>query len=59
MTDKLRTSLKEAISSPGFIKGMQSNQILIDYRDTPEFKKYSDDDGQRMTKLIKAIGPIK
>jgi tripartite-type tricarboxylate transporter receptor subunit TctC len=59
VTDKLRTSLKEAISSPGFIKGMQSNQILIDYRDTPEFKKYSDDDGQRMIKLIKAIGPIK
>ena len=37
---------------------MTKVQVLIDYRDTPEFKKFFDADYRRLGGAVKAIGRI-
>jgi tripartite-type tricarboxylate transporter receptor subunit TctC len=54
----LRESIQKAIANPQYVEAMRKAGILIDYRDTPEFKKFAYEDGQRMLKVIRAIGKI-
>ena len=54
----LRNSVKKASSSPQYIKTMEKQGVLVDYRDAPEFKKFANEDGQRMMKIIRSIGKI-
>ena len=54
----LRAAVQKATSSPQYIESMKKAGILQDYRDAPEFKKFADEDGQRMLKIIRAIGKI-
>jgi tripartite-type tricarboxylate transporter receptor subunit TctC len=54
----LRDSIQKAIANPQYIEAMKKAGILIDYRDAPEFKKFAYEDGQRMLKVIRAIGKI-
>lgn len=54
----LRNGLKEAVKSPQFISGFQKQNIIMDYRDAPEFEKFAQEDGKRMLTLLKAIGKI-
>jgi len=37
---------------------MEKQGVLTDYRDAPEFKKFANEDGQRMLKVIRSIGKI-
>jgi len=54
----LRNALKEAVKSPQFTTGFQKQNIIMDYRDAPEFEKFAQEDGKRMLTLLKAIGKI-
>lgn len=54
----LRESIQKAVANPQYIEAMKKAGILIDYRDAPEFKKFAYEDGQRMLKVIRAIGKI-
>lgn len=54
----LRAAVQKATSSPQYIESMKKAGILQDYRDAPEFKKFADEDGQRMLKIIRAIGKV-
>lgn len=54
----LRETVAQAVKSPSFINGMQKQNIFVDYRDAPEFKKFASEDGQRMLRLLKSIGKI-
>lgn len=54
----LRKSIQKAVANPQHIDAMKKTGILIDYRDAPEFKKFAYEDGQRMLKVIRAIGKI-
>lgn len=56
--ETLRSSLKKAVHSPDYIKAMDAQGILMDYRDAPEFKKFADEDGKRLQGIIRAIGKI-
>ncbi len=54
----LRESIQKATSNPQYIDSIKKSGILMDYRDAPEFKKFANEDGQRMLKVIRAIGKI-
>ncbi len=54
----LRESVDKAVHSPQFTKGMDKQGIIFDYRDAPEFKKFAAEDGERMVKVVRAIGKI-
>lgn len=54
----LRNAMKEAVKSPQLITGFQKQNIIMDYRDAPEFEKFAQEDGKRMLTLLKAIGKI-
>lgn len=55
---KLQDSVQKATSSPQYIESMKKAGILLDYRDTQEFKKFANEDGQRMLKIIRSMGKI-
>lgn len=54
----LRDSVQKAVQSPQFSKGMEKQNIIFDYRDAPEFRKFAQEDGVRMIKVVRAIGKI-
>jgi len=58
ITNKLRESVKQAVQTPQFTSGAQKQHIIFDYRDAPEFKKFAEEDGARMLKLIRTIGKV-
>ena len=37
---------------------LKKQHIIFDYRDAPEFKKFAEEDGARMLKLIRTIGKV-
>jgi tripartite-type tricarboxylate transporter receptor subunit TctC len=53
---KLRDVVKKAVADPLFQDAMSKAQVVIDYRDAPEFKKFFDADYKRMAVALKAIG---
>jgi tripartite-type tricarboxylate transporter receptor subunit TctC len=46
------------VADPAFQDAMAKVQVVIDYRDTAEFKKFFDADHKRMAVAVKAIGRI-
>ncbi len=55
---KVRDLARKAINDPQFRKTLDAAQVVLDYRDGPEFKKFFDADHQRMSGAIKSIGKI-
>lgn len=58
VTRVLRESLAKTAQMPAYKAAMQKNGIATDYRDAPAFAKFAEEDGQRMVKVIKAMGKI-
>lgn len=55
---KIRDLARRAINDPQFKKSLEAAQVVPDYRDAAEFKKFFDTDHQRMAAAIKSIGKI-
>ncbi len=55
---KLRDVVRKSVADPLFQDAMSKSQVVIDYRDTPEFKKFFDADYRRLAAAVKAIGRI-
>ena len=55
---KLREVIKNSVADPLFQDAMAKSQVVIDYRDAPEFRKFFDADYKRMAVALKAIGRI-
>jgi tripartite-type tricarboxylate transporter receptor subunit TctC len=55
---KMRELIAKAANDPAFRSALEKIQIVPDYRDAPEFKKFFDEDYQRMAGAIKAIGKL-
>jgi tripartite-type tricarboxylate transporter receptor subunit TctC len=53
---KLRDVVRKAVADPLFHDAMTKSQVVIDYRDAPEFKRFFDADYKRMAVALKAIG---
>ena len=54
----LRESVKKAVNTPQFASGLEKQGILMDYKDSPEFKQFAAEDGHRMVKVVRAIGKV-
>jgi tripartite-type tricarboxylate transporter receptor subunit TctC len=55
---KLRDVIRKSVADPLFQDAMAKSQVVIDYRDTPEFRKFFDADYKRLAGAVKAIGRI-
>jgi tripartite-type tricarboxylate transporter receptor subunit TctC len=55
---KLRDVIRKAVADPLFHDAMTKASVVIDYRDTPEFRKFFDADYKRLAGAVKAIGRI-
>lgn len=55
---KLRDVIRKSVADPIFQDAMAKVQVVIDYRDTPEFKKFFDADYRRLAAAVKSIGRI-
>jgi tripartite-type tricarboxylate transporter receptor subunit TctC len=55
---KMRELIAKAAADPAFKQALETVQVVPDYRDAPEFKKFFDADYQRMAGAIKAIGKL-
>jgi len=55
---KMRELIARAASDPAFRGALEKVQVVPDYRDAPEFRKFFDDDYKRMAGAIKAIGKL-
>lgn len=55
---KLRDVIRKAVADPLFHDAMTKSQVVIDYRDAPEFRKFFDADYKRMAVAVKAIGRL-
>ena len=53
---KLRDVIKKSVADPLFHDAMTKSQVVIDYRDAPEFKKFFEGDYKRLAAALKAIG---
>ena len=56
--NKMRALIAKATADPSFKATLEKVQVVPDYRDAPEFKKFFDADYRRMAAAIKAIGRI-
>ena len=56
--NRLRALMAKATSDPSFTATLEKVQVVPDYRDAAEFKKFFDADHARMAKAIKSIGKI-
>ena len=56
--NKLRDVVRKSVADAAFQDAMTKVQVAIDYRDTPDFKKFFDADYRRMAVALKAIGRI-
>lgn len=55
---KLRDVIRKSVADPLFQDAMAKSQVVIDYRDTPEFRKFYDADFRRLAGAVKKIGRI-
>ncbi|HXF65237.1 MAG TPA: tripartite tricarboxylate transporter substrate binding protein [Burkholderiales bacterium] len=55
---KMRELIRKAAADPLFKQALENVQVVPDYRDAPEFKKFFDADYKRMAAAIKAIGKL-
>ena len=56
--NKMRELVRKAAADPLFRKSLDNVQVVPDYRDTPEFKKFFDDDYKRLAAVVKKIGKL-
>lgn len=56
--NKMRELIGKVASDSGFKKALENVHIVPDYKDTPEFKKFFDEDYKRMAAAIKKIGKL-
>jgi tripartite-type tricarboxylate transporter receptor subunit TctC len=55
---KMRELIAKAVADPAFKQALENVQVVPDYRDAPEFRKFFDVDYKRMAAAIKAIGKL-
>ena len=55
---KVRDVIRKSVADPLFQDSMTKVQVVIDYRDAPEFKKFFEADYKRMAAAVKSIGRI-
>jgi tripartite-type tricarboxylate transporter receptor subunit TctC len=55
---KLRDVVRKAVADTLFQDAMAKASVVIDYRDTPEFRKFFDADYKRLAGAVKAIGRL-
>jgi tripartite-type tricarboxylate transporter receptor subunit TctC len=55
---KLRDLVRKAINDAQFKKALEAAQVVLDYRDSAEFRKFFERDHARMASAIKSIGKI-
>ncbi len=55
---KLRELVRTAVADPAFKQALENVQVVSDYRDAPEFRKFFDADYQRMAAVVKKMGKI-
>lgn len=55
---KMRELIARTAADPSFKSALEKIQIVPDYRDAPEFRKFFDEDYKRMAGAIKAIGKL-
>jgi tripartite-type tricarboxylate transporter receptor subunit TctC len=55
---KMREMIAKVAADPQFRQALENVQVVPDYRDAPEFKKFFDADYKRMAGAIKAIGKL-
>jgi tripartite-type tricarboxylate transporter receptor subunit TctC len=55
---KMRELIGKVAADPGFRQALEKVQVVPDYRDAPEFRKFFDEDYKRMARAIKAIGKL-
>lgn len=55
---KLRDVVRKAVADPAFHDAMTKVQVAIDYRDSPDFRKFFDADYKRLGPVVKTIGRI-
>src|SRR5215813_4704300 len=55
---RIRALVAKATADPSFRQTLESVQVVPDYRDAPEFKKFFDADHRRMAAAIKSIGKL-
>jgi tripartite-type tricarboxylate transporter receptor subunit TctC len=55
---KMRELIARAAADPAFKQALENVQVVPDYRDAPEFRKFFDTDYKRMAAAIKAIGKL-
>ena len=56
--NKMRDLIAKATADPSFKATLEKVQVVPDYRDAPEFKKFFDADYKRMAAAIKNIGKL-
>ena len=56
--NRLRALAAKATADPSFKQTLESVQVVPDYRDAPEFKKFFEADHRRMAAAIKSIGKL-
>ncbi len=56
--NKMRELAAKVAADPGFKQALEKVQVVPDYRDAPEFKKFFDEDYKRMAAAIKSIGKL-
>jgi tripartite-type tricarboxylate transporter receptor subunit TctC len=55
---KMRELIAKVAADPTFKQALENVQVVPDYRDAPDFKKFFDDDYRRLGGAIKAIGKL-
>ena len=55
---KMRELIAKVAADPSFKTALENVQVVPDYRDAPEFRKFFDADYKRMAGAIKAIGKL-
>ena len=55
---KMRELIAKAAADPSFKQALENVQVVPDYRDAPEFRKFFDEDYKRMARAIHAIGKL-
>lgn len=55
---KMREMIAKVAADPQFRQALENVQVVPDYRDAPEFRKFFDADYKRMAGAIKAIGKL-
>ncbi len=55
---KLREVIRKSVADPLFQDAMAKSQVVVDYRDAPDFRKFFDADYKRLAVAVKAIGRL-